>query len=160
MPDAPSRRDPNGGGGGDRCRAIFKVSSSGMVGSGFPLCPPPHPPSSEGSVFPPVELYLGLSEAKSNSFPSLPHPHRKPGGHRPGNTFKSLLSASRMPPLGDKVCVRRNQSRGVGWHGPSLLRQPNHASLADGLHADQEGCDGPPPLLRTPVFSQHSRRTS
>lgn len=76
--------------------------------------PPPHPPSSEGSVFPPGELYLGLSEAKSNSFPSLPHPHRKPGGHRPGNTFKSLLSASRTPPLGDKVGVPINQSWVLG----------------------------------------------
>lgn len=47
---------------------------------------PIHPLSFKGSVFPLSELYLGLSEAQYHSFPLLPHPHKKPGGHRPGNT--------------------------------------------------------------------------
>lgn len=75
------------GGGGDNCHAIFKVSSSGMtlVCSGLPLSPFPTP-RLPWAVFPPAELYLGLSEVKSYSFPSFPHPYKKPGGYRPGNT--------------------------------------------------------------------------
>lgn len=73
---------------GDNCHAIFKVSGSRMalICSGLPLPPSIHPLLFWGSVFPLAELYLGLSEAKSHSFPSLPHPHKQPGGRRPGDT--------------------------------------------------------------------------
>lgn len=73
---APSFQEGSkmGGGGGDNCPAIFKVSSSGMVCSGFPLFPTSHPHLPRALFFHQMNFTLGFLKPNLTAFLPFPTP--------------------------------------------------------------------------------------